>query len=149
MNDQATGHAGPSPHRHPTVPSACDANPKFSEVIEFIDHHYGEHLSLESVAEFACMSKYHFSRLFHRVIGVTFQEYLALLRVMKAEELMRQGPSRSVTRIALEVGFGSLRNMEKHFRSRVGLTPSEYRARQRPKRATSFASLTREQHRSR
>jgi two-component system response regulator YesN len=131
------------------VPSTCAANPEFADVIDFIDHHYREHLSLESVAEFACMSKYHFSRLFHHVVGVTFQEYLALLRVMKAEEMMRQAPNRSVTRIALEVGFGSLRNMEKHFRSRVGLTPSEYRARQRPQRATSFASRTREQHRSR
>jgi transcriptional regulator GlxA family with amidase domain len=131
MNDQAAGQGGSSLHRHQTVPWDCAVNPEFADVIEFIDHHYDEHLSLESVAEFACMSKYHFSRLFHHVVGVTFQDYLALLRVMKAEELMRQAPNRSVTRIALEVGFGSLRNMEKHFRSRVGLTPSEYRARQR------------------
>lgn len=96
--------------------------------IEFIHRHHAERLTLEQVADQACLSKYHFSRLFHQAAGVTFQEYLAHVRIQRARELMTTDPYRSVTRIALEAGFGTLRNCECLFKRVVGTSPSAYRA---------------------
>ena len=98
-----------------------------SRAVRFIHQHYSENLDLEDTAERAFLSKYHFSRLFHRVVGLTFQDYVTLTRIQKAKELLTEAPYRSVTGVAHEVGFGSLRNFEMHFKQFFDQTPSHYR----------------------
>ena len=81
--------------------------------VEFIqEHHHSATLDLEQAAAEACLSKYHFSRLFHRMVDMSFQDYLIQIRGEKAKQLLRQTPYLSLTRIAHRVGFGSLRNFE-------------------------------------
>ncbi len=97
--------------------------------MEFIHLHYFERLYLEEAAAQACLSKYHFSRLFHQMVGVPYQDYLTTIRIQKAKEMLRQTPHSSVSRIALRVGFGSLRNCEGHFKRIAEQAPSRYRYR--------------------
>jgi len=73
---------------------------------------YAKRLELEEVAAEACLSRYHFSRLFHRMVDMSFQDYLIQIRGEQAKQLLRQTPYLSLTRIAYRVGFGSLRNFE-------------------------------------
>ena len=96
--------------------------------VEFMqEHHHSTALDLEQAAAAACLSKYHFSRLFHRMVGVPYQDYLTRIRIEEAKHLLQQTPHLTLTRIAVRVGLGSLRNFEGQFRKVTGQSPSEYR----------------------
>ena len=84
-------------------------------------------MDLEQAAAKACLSKYHFSRLFHRMIGMPYQDYLTRIRIEEAKQLLQQTPHLSLTRIAVMVGLGSLRNFEGQFKKLMAQSPSEYR----------------------
>ena len=114
-----------------------------TRAVEFIQWHFSKILDLEQVAEKACLSKYHFSHLFHRTVGVSFQDYLIRVRVERAKQLLTETPYRSLTRIAIEVGFGSLRNFEGQFKKICECCPSAYRARFERTRARLFARSAR------
>ena len=94
------------------VDEASLSHPGIKRAVEFMHEHYAERLDLEKVAAEACLSKYHFSRLFHRMVDMSFQDCLIQIRGEKAKQLLRQTPYLSLTRIASRVGFGSLRNFE-------------------------------------
>jgi transcriptional regulator GlxA family with amidase domain len=100
-----------------------------SRALQYVEVHYSRRVTLEDIAEHVTISKFHFSRIFHAVVGISFKEYLTLLRRERARELLPKDPLRSVTRIALEAGFGTLRNCEWHFMRLTNETPSQYRAR--------------------
>ena len=95
--------------------------------VEFIHEHRSSPLDLEQAAAAACLSKYYFSRLFHRMVGMPYQEYLTRIRLDDAKQLLRQTPHLTLTRIAVRVGFGSLRNFEGQFKKLTGQSPSQYR----------------------
>ena len=95
--------------------------------VRFIQEHHSSTLDLDQVAAQACLSKYHFSRLFHRMVGIPYQDYLARIRIEEAKQLLKQTPYLPLTRIAVRVGFGSLRNFEGQFKKHTGQSPSEYR----------------------
>jgi len=107
--------------------------------IEFIHRHYHEKHSLEEIAAEACLSQYHFCRLFHRIVGLSYHEYVTLMRIEKAQALLQQTPYRSITEIGYEIGFGGLRNFESCFKKLTGQTPYQYRTRFIKRRAISFA----------
>lgn len=98
---------------------------KFNVVFQYINSHYTEPLTLEHVAEVACFSKYHFSRLFKQYTGTTFYEYLTLRRIRRAEELLSL-PGRSVIDVALSSGFSSIATFNRTFKKLKGCTPTEY-----------------------
>lgn len=114
-----------------------------NRAVEFIDENHGRKLDLAQVAAHACLSKYHLSRLFHRMVGMSFQDYLIRVRVEQAKQLLTKTPYRSLTRIATQVGFGSLRNFEGQFKKVTRCCPSAYRARFEKQRARSFAKSAR------
>ena len=126
--------ATPPPAQVPALPHAA-----IQRAVVFIQQNHSRKLELEEVAAHACLSKYHLSRLFHRIVGTSFQEYVIRVRVEKAKQLLTQTPYRSLTRIAAEAGFGSLRNLESHFKRLTGHCPSESRAKYEEKRARSRA----------
>jgi len=95
--------------------------------VEFIHAYHPATLDLEQAAAEACLSKYHFSRLFHRSVGMPYQDYLTRLRIEEAKVFLKQTPYLSLTRIAIRVGFGSLRNFEGQFKKVTGQSQSEYR----------------------
>lgn len=85
-----------------------------------------EPLSLEDMADIAHLSPYHFSRVFHRVIGVPPSEFLAALRLDAAKRLLLT-TSLSVTDICFEVGYTSLGSFTTRFTQLVGLPPRQLR----------------------
>lgn len=100
---------------------------RFKNVISYIDDHYTQNLSLETIAAYSGFSKYHFSRLFKQYTNYTYYEYLIFRRIKAAEELLTQ-PGLSVTEIALQSGFASISSFNRIFKQKKGCTPSEYRA---------------------
>ncbi len=85
-----------------------------------------EPLSLEDLADIAHLSPYHFSRVFHRLIGVPPGEFLAALRLDAAKRLLLT-TSLSVTDICFEVGYTSLGSFTTRFTQLVGMPPRQLR----------------------
>src|SRR2546430_10994598 len=94
----------------------------------FIDECYDLPLDLDEISKQACLSRYHFLRLFREAFATTPHQYLMRRRIEKAKELLRSRRL-SVTEVCFEVGFLSLGSFRTLFRKRVGDTPINYRAR--------------------
>ncbi len=100
---------------------------KFNTVLDYIDEHYMEELSLDDMADFSGFSKYHFTRLFKRYTDLTFYEYLNIKRI-KAVELLLAKSDLSITEIALQAGFSSISTFNRIFKQQKHCTPSEFRS---------------------
>ncbi len=96
--------------------------------LNFMKEHYFEEISLKDIAKAACLSPYHFCRLFKREMGINCIPYLSRLRIEKAKSLLGSTPY-SVTQICFEVGFNDLSHFERVFRSIEGVAPTTYRKR--------------------
>ncbi len=86
---------------------------------------YDAQISLDSAAREACLSSFHFHRLFTSAFGETPHEYLTRLRMEHAKRLLALGEM-SVTEICMEIGYSSLGSFSHKFRSMAGRTPREY-----------------------
>ncbi|UGV29164.1 transcriptional regulator FtrA [Rhodopseudomonas boonkerdii] len=84
--------------------------------------------SVARMAKLARMSPRTFLRRFSEATGQTPGDWLAAERVTEAKRLLCQGQA-SMETIAMAVGFGSAHTLRHHFRSKVGLSPGDYRAR--------------------
>lgn len=98
---------------------------KFMSVCNYINEHYAEDLTLESVAGTAGFSKFHFSRLFKKFSNITFYEYLCRKRIMEAEKLLLN-PNMTVTEVAMMTGFNSISTFNRVFKSIKKCSPTEY-----------------------
>jgi AraC-like DNA-binding protein len=90
--------------------------------------HLDEPLSLEDLASVACLSPYHFNRIFRRLIGVPPGEFLSALRFQTARHLLLTTPL-SVTDICFEVGYTSTGSFTSRFTQLVGVSPRLLRQR--------------------
>lgn len=95
-------------------------------VIRYMRTHVQETLSLDEMAELACLSPFYFSRVFHNLIGVPPGEYLSSLRLEAAKRLLLK-TSLSITDICFEVGYSGLGSFTSRFTQLVGLSPRRLR----------------------
>jgi len=96
---------------------------------QFIDDFYDLPLDLAEISKQACLSRFHFLRLFRDTFQTTPHQYLIQRRIEKAKELLRSKPV-SVTDVCFEVGFQSLGSFSSLFRRCVGDGPAKYRKRE-------------------
>jgi transcriptional regulator GlxA family with amidase domain len=85
-------------------------------------------VTLEELASVACMSKYHFLRLFRATYGITPMEYVSRRRIERAQDLLR-ATNLTVTEVCFAVGFSSLGSFSSRFRELVGESASEFQRR--------------------
>jgi AraC-like DNA-binding protein len=93
---------------------------------DYMDSFFGVQMRLAEVASQACLSPYHFHRLFREVFRETPNQYLQRKRLANARRLLERG-EQSVTDICLEVGFESITSFSALFRRNFGCSPREYR----------------------
>jgi AraC family transcriptional regulator len=96
------------------------------EAALWIDTYAHEPVSLERMAREAGLSPFHFLRLFAKVLGVTPHQYLVRSRLRRAARLLA-GDERSITEVALDVGFEDLSNFVRTFRRAAGVSPRRFR----------------------
>lgn len=90
--------------------------------------HYGRRLTLCEVAEVVHLSKNYFSSLFRAQMGMTFTQYVNLLRVEKSKEYLR-GTGLPIVEVMTRVGFEDQSYFSKVFKQATQLSPGQYRAR--------------------
>ncbi|MBQ8080648.1 MAG: helix-turn-helix transcriptional regulator [Clostridia bacterium] len=114
------GKAAPGADR-PSAPLP----PRMRELQAYIDAHYQELQSVEALAERFYYSREYLSRLFRRYLNTTVADYIAQLRVLESQRLIRAGVP--LKQVCFQVGFGSMSTFIRAFRSVTKTTPSEYR----------------------
>ena len=92
------------------------------------DRCYAQSVSLEELASVACLSKYHFLRLFRATYGMTPMEYVSQRRIERAQDLLR-ATNLTVTEVCFAVGFSSLGSFSSRFRALVGESASDFQRR--------------------
>ncbi len=93
--------------------------------IEYINDNYAD-LNEVQVAAFANMSYSYYCKLFKRVVGQNFNDYLTTVRINEAERLLLS-TDLSVTDIGLAAGFSSGSHFIEKFKKHRGKTPKQYR----------------------
>lgn len=96
------------------------------QALRYIHNNFATEISLDRVAMTAGISKFHFSRLFKKMTGSTYQSYLNQVRVEQAKNLL-QSDTLTVTDIGYAVGYSDLTHFERIFKKLTGTTPSQYR----------------------
>lgn len=95
-------------------------------VIQAMQENLGEQITMDDMARTAMFSKFHFSRIFLRVTGISPGRFLSALRLQEAKRLLLT-TSMTVADISHLVGYNSIGTFSSRFRSSVGVSPSEYR----------------------
>lgn len=95
-------------------------------VIRAMRENLGEQITMDDMARTAMFSKFHFSRIFLRVTGISPGRFLSALRLQEAKRLLLT-TSLAVADISHMVGYNSIGTFSSRFRASVGVSPSEYR----------------------
>jgi AraC family transcriptional activator of pyochelin receptor len=109
---------------------AGDAHSKIARILRVLATNIEEVPSLDDLAEAVGMSRFQLSRTFHKVVGMSIRDYVRDLRLKRACALLTTA-RHSITNIALQCGFYDSSHFAKAFRRRFGITPSEFRHRNR------------------
>ena len=107
---------------------------RMHRVLEYIDQHLDQAMSVSELAEIAHFSSFHFHRLFTAWKGETIGEYLRRRRLEVAAMRMAAQPQLTILQTALSVGFNSPEAFSRAFKIRFGLSPTAWRAEQLEKR---------------
>lgn len=100
---------------------------RLQRVLDFIEARLAGDISLDDLAAEACLSPFHFARLFRDSTGLSPHRYVTDRRIQAAREKLSFNHSSQVE-IALDCGFGSQANFIRVFRKATGLTPGQYRS---------------------
>ena len=112
--------------RHtPVEPTPADRKRAVTSAL-WIEAHAGEPVDLQALAKRCGLSPYHYLRLFAAVLGVTPHQYVIRCRLRHAARLLVD-EDRSITDIALDVGFSDLSNFVRSFGRAAGTSPRGYR----------------------
>lgn len=95
-------------------------------VADFIEEHLAENVRLTTLAALVDLSPYHFLRAFRQSFGVPPHRYHIGRRIERAKAQLAE-PVRSVTAIALSLGFAETSSFSAAFRRITGCSPSQYR----------------------
>lgn len=92
---------------------------------EYLELHYADDISLEDMAEHVNISPQYFSKLIKKTTGFNFIDWLSMLRVKKAKELLNNS-NLTVKEVCFLVGYKDPNYFSRIFKKRIGITPSEY-----------------------
>ncbi len=99
-----------------------------TKLIQYIDNHISEELSLDVLAEYVSFSTFHLSRMFKRYTGTTLNKYIVSKRIDKAK-LLLQSPL-PINSVSIECGFNNYTHFYRTFKALTGINPAEYKDRQ-------------------
>ena len=99
---------------------------RLRKIEDYVRAHLAERILLETLAELAELSPFHFSRVFKQASGMTPLHFVTRERMLQAQQLIRE-TSRSLIEIALEVGYTNPSHFAQVFRQTVGMAPTQFR----------------------
>jgi AraC family transcriptional regulator len=113
----------------PTTPASHRlGHVRLRRVLDYIAEHIADEITVEELARVACLSTFHFARMFTLAIGVPPHRYLSRMRLENAMAEIAAGRL-PLAQIALNARFSSQASFTRAFRRATGMTPAEYRRR--------------------
>jgi len=109
------------------MPIAPDVYKKIISAKLYIDGNFNSPIDLDRLSREACLSRYHFHRLFTRIYRVTPHQYLTRKRIEQARASLAANEL-TITEICNEVGFESIGSFSTLFKKEIGHAPTQYRA---------------------
>jgi AraC family transcriptional regulator len=100
---------------------------RFNRVLDYIDKHLDENLTVEILGNVANFSKFHFHRQFNEYCGVNIGRYIQLMKLKRASNRLAFNPEDRIIDIALDAGFESPEAFARAFKNAFDQTPSEFR----------------------
>lgn len=99
---------------------------QIKRIINYIEEHYNEKITLETLSDYAGISIYHLAHMFKKCTGQSPVEYINHYRLsMAANKLMET--DEQIIGIAIDTGFNNISYFNRTFKKRFGVTPKEYR----------------------
>ena len=95
--------------------AAFDYYSRLGKVKRFVDEHYADRVTLQKMADIACLEQKYFSTYFHSKTGMRFVDWIASVRVDHAMDLLRRG-DKPIWLVSEAVGFCDLRTFERAFK---------------------------------
>jgi AraC family transcriptional regulator len=96
------------------------------DVIRHIYARFSEPITIDDMARSAMYSRFHFSRVFREVTGVSPGQFLTTVRIQEAKRLLLTTPL-TVKEITVRVGYSSVGTFSAKFKDVVGMSPTAYR----------------------
>jgi AraC-like DNA-binding protein len=112
-------------------PSRPAGPPGLTDAVRYARRHLHRPLSIDELAKRACMSRSTFHRHFQTTFGVSPLQYVIRLRIQHARTLLHD-PTRTVTDVSLDLGFGSVSHFIETFKRHTGTTPKAYQQSHQP-----------------
>lgn len=94
----------------------------YNEICRKISTEYST-ITFSEAAKYMHFSEPYFAKLFHKIFGMTFTQYLNTVRIAAAIEKLKRGDM-SITEISVSCGFNTIRNFNRVFKSLTGYSPS-------------------------
>jgi AraC family transcriptional regulator len=111
----------------PPVPSRHRLHDgRLRRVLAYVEEHLAEDISVADLANFACLSIFHFTRAFAATLGMPPHRYVSQRRLESAKAMIASGHA-SLAEIAFDCRFSSQSSFGRAFRRATGVTPAEYR----------------------
>lgn len=123
--DHRQRHEGAAPPA-PATRVAAMRSPQVRRVRAYIRSHYGEPISLDSLANGVGRNAAYLATLFRRETGMTIHRYLTGIRMQHAARLLRQ--REKVEAVMLLVGYRSKKSFYRQFAAAFGVTPGQFKA---------------------
>jgi AraC-like DNA-binding protein/uncharacterized cupin superfamily protein len=115
--------------RHPgqNEDSTSTGNDLIDGIVKYIKENYMSDIKLSTVAKLKSVSPEHLSRTFKKSTGLGFNEYVTLLRLRRAEEMIQNEPGMTISDIAYECGFNDGNYFSYKFKKMYGVSPIKTR----------------------
>lgn len=115
---------GIAPHTSRVYKSGLTRD-KIKRVIDYIETYLGDDLSVVELSNIACLSPYHFGKMFKCSMGTSVHQYVLSRRVERAKSMLLSR-TLALSEIALVVGFQDQSQFTTIFKRYVGVTPGAY-----------------------
>ena len=106
---------------------ATTGNELVDGVVKYIKQNYMSDIKLSTVAKMKSVSPEHLSRTFKACTGFGFNEYITLLRLRQAEDMIKNNPEKTISEIAYECGFNDGNYFSYKFKKMYGIPPIKAR----------------------
>jgi AraC family transcriptional regulator len=100
---------------------------RINRVLDYVESHIDEPLTLHRLSDVAHFSPYHFHRIFHAMVGEPLYGFIQRIRLERAATKLIDQPKLSITEIALECGFSGSSTFARAFRERFGMSATQWR----------------------
>ena len=108
--------------------SNSSSNKKMIDVIDYLNEHLTDDLSIDFLAETFYLSRYHLMHAFKEETGYTIGNYLSTKRLLLARDRIRQGEP--ITNVCYECGFRNYSTFSRAYKKNFGCSPREQLSRQ-------------------